>query len=330
VVVLSSVGLGGALPFLGLDVCPLRWHPRQIMEFITRRAFVIGGGAMLGALAVGSVPFWEAGASLNAEGLSEAVVSLDQRCDRIGAARTFREGRGLFAVLDEFRPYQARTVSRLALTMARAARWSGQDPIPWIDTANDAARQAGDDSCIARCWTERGKVIQDESLVHGVGWSGAVAQGCLVAASVKAGQDADIRAHALYRLGYEYAAAGDRADALDMLTRADNAAEAADWSESGRGVWEGTVLWAMGDLDKAEIALSEGAGGQGSTRHLSFVRLAHVHLAAGEADAALEDVLQADHDTRTVGRRDLLPHLSVLAVKLPPPLRTKALLQISG
>jgi hypothetical protein len=299
------------------------------MHPLTRRTLLAYGVTAAAGLAVGGFGLREAGAVTDVDALDRAVLSLDGRCDRLGAKATFAEGRALFNLLDDVRPFPARAVCRLSLTMARAARWSGQSPNGWVTMALDAARESDDGPLLARCWVERAKVLGDGALARGVG-SGPMTRGLLDAATVKAGADQDVRAHALCRLAWEHAAVGRRADALAALTRAEVAAAAAGWSDAGRGTWSGTALWALDELGEAELALSEGTGGGGSARLLSFARLARVHLDGGSPDAALEDILQADHDARGLGRRDIAVHLRATAVLLPPRLRTIALQHIDG
>lgn len=190
--------------------------------------------------------------------------------------------------------------------------------------ALDAAKESGDGPLLARCWTQRAFALEGDARARGVG-SGSMTRGLLEAAADKAGCDQSIRADAQYHLAFEYAAIGQRADARAALTRAERAAETAGgWTDAERGECVGATLWALDELSEAEFALSEGTGGAGTTRLLSFANLARVHLDGGSPDVALEDLLQADHDARELGRRDVAPHLRHTAVLLPRPLRTIA------
>ncbi|MCU1287541.1 MAG: hypothetical protein JWO13_3891 [Acidobacteriales bacterium] len=257
------------------------------------------------------------------EDLERAVLSLGQRCDRLGPVMTFREGGKLFARLDDLHSYPARSVCPLSLTMARAARWSRQEPRRWVAMALDAAKTADDGPLIARCWVEQATTLGQDSLNRAVG-AGAVVRGYLTAAAVKAGSDNDLRARAQYRLAYEHAAIGEWKEARVALSHAETAASHAGWSHSRRGAMAGSSLWVMDELSAAEFALSDGMGCEGSCRLWSLAWLARVHLDSGDADAALEDILQADWETRDIHRRDLAPQLRAVAGALPANLRTIA------
>jgi hypothetical protein len=296
---------------------------------IPRRTLLAYGATAAAGLAVGGFGLWEVGAVTDVDALERAVLSLDGRCDRLGARPTFAEGRMLFALLDDVRPYPARAVCRLSLTMARAARWSRQDPSGWIRLALDAAKESGDGPLLARCWTQRAIALGEDTRARGVG-AGPEMRGLLDAAAVRAGSDHDTRADAHYRLAFEHAAAGQRADARAALTRAEKAAQLAGWTDAGRGDCSGAALWVLDELGEAELALSEGTAGWGTSRLFSFANLARVHLDGGSPDAALEDILQADHDARGLGRQDLAPHLRTTALLLPRRLRTIALDHIDG
>jgi hypothetical protein len=293
------------------------------MHPLTRRTLLTYGATAVAGLAVGGFGLWEFDMT-DVDALERAAISLDGRCDRLGVGPTRAEGRALLTLLDGVRPFPARAVTRVCLTMARAARWAGEDAQRWVTIALHAARESDDGSLLARCWEERATVVGQEALARGVG-AGAVARGLLDAATVKAGADDDVRSLALYRLAYEHAAVGQRADARAALTRAEVAAERAGWSDAQRGTSCGTVLWALDDLPGAEFALSEGTGGGGSLRVRSFADLARVHLDSGSPDAALEDILQADHDSRALARVDITPRLRTTALLLPRPLRSIAL-----
>jgi|HubBroStandDraft_6_1064221.scaffolds.fasta_scaffold410596_2 hypothetical protein len=258
------------------------------------------------------------------EELERAVLSLGQRCDTLGPVRTFAEGRTLFAQLDDFRPFPARSACRLSLTMARAARWSRQDPQGWVTMAFDAAKQANDGPLIARCWVEHATAMGQDTLNRAVS-AGPVMRGFLVAAAVQAGSDSDVRAGAQYRLAYEHASGGEWAEARVALSHAEKAAEQAGWSHSRRGAFSGSALWVMDELSEAEFALSDGIGCEGSCRLGSLVWLARVHVDAGAPDAALEDILQANYETREINRHDLAPQLRAVAASLPANLRTIAI-----
>lgn len=296
---------------------------------LSRRTLLTYGTVAVAGVAVGGVGFWEGREVPDVDALERAVLSLDGRCSQLAVRSTFAEGRALFNLLDDVRPFPARAVGRLSLTMARAARFSRQDPDGWIRMALDAAKESGDGPLLARCWVERATVLGEEAIVRGVG-SGPMMRGLLDAATEKTGADDDLRAVALYRLAYEYAAADQRADARAALTRAEAAATAAGYSDAARGRFSGTALWALDELGDAEFALSEGTGCHGSCRLTSFADLARVHLDAGAPDAALEDILQADHDARALDRRDITPRLRTTATLLPLRLRTIALARLDG
>jgi hypothetical protein len=294
------------------------------MEPLSRRKLLTLGVAVVGG-SVFSNP-WE-GFSMTrdreGEDLERAVLSLGQRCDQLGPVKTFREGGALFARLDSLRPYPARSACRLSLTMARAARWSRQDTRGWVALALDAASSADDGPLMARCWVEQATTLGQETLNRAVG-AGPVVRGYLTAAAVKAGSDSDIRAGAQYRLAYEHASIGEWKEARVALSHAEAAARQAGWSHSRRGAMAGSSLFAMDELNEAEFALSDGMGCEGSCRLGSLAWLARVHLDNGSPDAALEDILQADYETREINRSDLMPQLRAVAVNLPANLRSIA------
>jgi hypothetical protein len=155
-------------------------------------------------------------------------------------------------------------------------------------------------------------------------------RGMLVAAAVKAGTDSDIRAGAQYRLAYEHASIGEWKEARVALSHAEAAARQAGWSHSRRGAMAGSSLFAMDELNEAEFALSDGMGCEGSCRLGSLAWLARVHLDNGSPDAALEDILQADYETREIHRSDLRPQLRAVAANLPTNLRSIAFDQLNS
>jgi hypothetical protein len=189
--------------------------------------------------------------------------------------------------------------------------------------ALDAAKTADDGPLIARCWVEQATTLGQDTLNRAVG-AGPVVRGYLTAAAVKAGSDNDIRAGAQYRLAYEHAAIGEWKEARVALSHAETAASHAGWSHSRRGAMAGSSLWVMDELSDAEFALSDGMGCEGSCRLGSLAWLARVHVDSGDADAALEDILQADRETREIHRGDLAPQLRAVAGTLPANLRTIA------
>jgi hypothetical protein len=190
--------------------------------------------------------------------------------------------------------------------------------------ALNAAKETDDGPLIARCWEERATTMGQEALGRAVG-AGPVMRGLLTAAAVKAGSDEDVRALAQYRLAYEHARIGEWGESRVALSHAETAAEGAGWSHSRRGALSGKSLWAMDELNEAEFALSDGMGCEGSRRLDSLVWLARVHVDSGAPDAALEDILQADHETREIHRHDLAPQLRAVAANLPANLRAIAI-----
>jgi hypothetical protein len=293
------------------------------MRPISRRALLVSGAAIVGGMVVGG-SLWEGLDVADMDALDRAVASLGGRCETLGPKATYAEGRALFNLLDDVRPFPARAVGRLSLTMARAALWSNQDAHGWVRMAFDAAKESGDDALLARCWEARATALGKDAVTRGVS-AGPMVRGLLDAAAGKSGADPEVRSLAQYRLAYEHAAVGRRADARAALTRGEAAAALAGWSDERRGAFAGYALWALDELSEAEWALSEGTGAVGSQRLYSFANLARVHRDSGAPDVALEDLLQAAHEARLVDRLDITPHLRLTASTLPLPLRTIAL-----
>jgi hypothetical protein len=293
------------------------------MRPISRRALLALGVAVVGGAVIGTPLEGLAMRETEGKELERAVLSLGQRCERLGPVRTFAEGRTLFARLDGIHPFPAHSICRLSLTMARAARWSRQDPGNWVAIAIEAATGVEDGPLVARCWEEHATTMGQATLDRAVG-AGPVMRGLLIAAAVKAGSDHDVRALAQYRLAYEHAAVGEWREARVALSNAETAAEHAGWSHSRRGGLAGKTLWALDELNEAEFALSDGMGCEGSRRLQSLGWLARVHLDMDAPDAALEDILQADYETREIRRTDLVPQLRSVAASLPVNLRAIA------
>jgi hypothetical protein len=139
------------------------------MRPISRRALLALGVAIVGGTVIGNPLEAFAMRDVEGEELERAVLSLGQRCERLGPVKTFAEGRTLFARLDDVHLFPARSVCRLSLTMARAARWSLQDPGEWVAIAIDAAVGANDAPLIARCWEEHATTMGQDPLNRAVG-----------------------------------------------------------------------------------------------------------------------------------------------------------------